>query len=47
MHHQAAADTLVECELLQRIWPKVAAQCTQWRDVRRLAELHQWLRLTR
>lgn len=43
VHHQAAADTLVECELLQRIWPKVAAQCTQWRDVQRLAELHQWL----
>ena len=40
---QAAADTLAECELLQRIWPKVAAQCTSWRDVQRLAAQHRWL----
>lgn len=43
VRHQAAADTLAECDLLQRIWPTVASQCTQWRDVQRLAELHQWL----
>lgn len=43
VRHQAAADTLAECELLQRIWPKLAAQCTRWRDVQRLAELNQWL----
>ena len=41
--HQAAADTLAECELLQRIWPKVAAHCQSWRDVQRLAAQHRWL----
>ncbi len=43
VRHQAAADTLAECELLQRIWPKVAAQCANWRDVQRLAAQHRWL----
>lgn len=43
VRHQAAADTMAECDLLQRIWPKVATQCSQWRDVQRLARLHQWL----
>ena len=43
VRHQATADTLAECELLQRIWPKVAAQCTSWRDVQRLAAQHRWL----
>jgi DNA polymerase-3 subunit epsilon len=41
--HQAAADTLAECELLQRIWPKVAAHCQSWGDVQRLAAQHRWL----
>ena len=43
VRHQAAADTLAECELLQRIWPKVARQCASWRDVRALAAQHRWL----
>jgi len=43
VRHQAAADTLAECELLQRIWPKVAPHCTRWRDVQRLAAQHRWL----
>ena len=43
VRHQAAADTLAECELLQRIWPKVAAQCNDWRDVQRLAAGHRWM----
>ena len=43
VRHQAAADTLAECELLQRIWPKVASQCASWRDVRSLAAQHRWL----
>lgn len=43
VRHQAAADTLAECELLQRIWPRVAAQCGGWRDVRRLAGRHRWI----
>lgn len=43
VRHQAAADTLAECELLQRIWPKVSAQCKNWGDVQRLALQHRWL----
>lgn len=43
VRHQAAADTLAECELLQCIWPRVAAQCHQWQDVRNLASQHRWL----
>lgn len=43
VRHQAAADTLAECELLQHIWPKVAAQCKSWGDVQRLALQHRWL----
>ncbi len=43
VRHQAAADTLAECDLLQRIWPKVAAQCQSWDDVQRLALQHRWL----
>lgn len=41
--HQAAADTLAECDLLLRVWPKVAAECRQWRDVQRLARQRRWL----
>jgi DNA polymerase III subunit epsilon len=41
--HQAAADTLAQCELLQRIWPRVAAQCKSWAEVRHLAAQHRWL----
>jgi DNA polymerase-3 subunit epsilon len=43
VRHQAAADTLAECEVLLRIWPRVAAQCANWRDVERLAALQRWL----
>ncbi len=41
--HQAAADALAECELLLRIWPRVAAECACWRDVQRLAARHRWI----
>jgi DNA polymerase-3 subunit epsilon len=43
VRHQAAADTLAECELLQVIWPRVRAQCTNWAGVERLARQHRWL----
>lgn len=43
VRHQAAADTLAECELLLRIWPKVAAECGSWRDVERLAARRRWI----
>ncbi len=41
--HQAAADTLAECELLLRIWPKMAGQCSAWRDVEKLADQQRWI----
>jgi DNA polymerase-3 subunit epsilon len=41
--HQAAADTLAECELLLRIWPKMAGQCHSWRDVEKLAAHQRWI----
>lgn len=43
VRHQAAADTLAECELLLRIWPRMASQCRSWRDVERLASLQRWV----
>lgn len=42
--HRAAADALAECELLLRIWPRVAAECSDWRGVQRLASRHRWVR---
>lgn len=41
--HQAAADALAECELLLRIWSRVAAECNCWRDVQRLAARRRWI----
>lgn len=41
--HQAAADTLAECELLQRIWPGVTRECRDWAGVVRLAAQRRWL----
>lgn len=43
VRHQAAADTLAECEVLQRIWPRVAEQCVRWQDVERLARQQRWI----
>ena len=41
--HEAAADTWAECELLLRIWPRVAAEAGSWAQVQRLARHHRWL----
>ena len=43
VRHQAAADTLAECELLQHLWPRVAAQCRCWRDVQHLSRQQRWI----
>ena len=43
VRHQAAADTLAECEILLRIWPRVAGQCNCWREVRGLAGQQHWI----
>jgi DNA polymerase III subunit epsilon len=41
--HQAIADTLAECDLLLRIWPRIAAEAGNWRDVEQLAARHRWV----
>jgi DNA polymerase-3 subunit epsilon len=41
--HEAMADVLAECELLQRVWPRVARECRSWREVQRFAGRHAWL----
>jgi len=43
VRHQEAADAWAECEVLQRVWPKLRQECTAWRDVARLARRHRWL----
>ncbi len=41
--HEAAADTFAECEVLQRIWPRIVAQSTGWADILRLEKEGRWL----
>lgn len=41
--HEAAADVMAECDLLQRIWPRVARECGSWKAVQRFAGRHAWL----
>lgn len=41
--HDAAADALVECDLLQRIWPVLAKDCYSWKDLEKRARDRQWL----
>jgi DNA polymerase III subunit epsilon len=43
LRHQAAADAWAECELLLRIWPRIARECASWREVARLAAQHRWV----
>jgi DNA polymerase-3 subunit epsilon len=40
--HEAAADVLAEAELLQRIWPQLAQECSSWREVKRIARARRW-----
>ena len=41
--HEAAADTYAECEVLQRIWPRIARQASGWPDILRLEKEGRWL----
>ena len=41
--HEAMADVLAECELLQMVWPHAAAECGSWPALRRYAGRHRWL----
>ncbi len=43
VRHQAAADTLAQCELLQCIWPVLTKQCKSWADIEGLAKNQRWL----
>ncbi len=43
VRHQAAADTLAQCELLLRIWPRLVRQCQGWRQVQGLASQQRWV----
>lgn len=43
VRHQAAADTLAECEVLLRIWPRLVMQCKSWKDIERLAHRQRWI----
>lgn len=40
--HEATADVMAECDLLQRIWPRVARECGSWRAVSKYASQHNW-----
>lgn len=41
--HEAAADTYAECEVLQRIWPRIAKRAQAWPDILRLEKEGRWL----
>lgn len=41
--HEATADVMAECDLLQRVWPRVARECGSWRAVQKFAARHAWL----
>lgn len=41
--HDAAADALAECDLLQRVWPTLAKDCRSWQDLDRRTRDRQWL----
>ena len=43
LRHQAAADAMAEGELLLRVWPRIAAECGNWRDVERVAARQRWI----
>ena len=43
VRHQAAGDTLAECEVLLRLWPRLLMQCKNWKDIERLAHMQRWI----
>jgi DNA polymerase III subunit epsilon len=40
----AYADAWSESEVLQRLWPSLSRQCSNWRDVKRVALQQRWMR---
>jgi DNA polymerase III subunit epsilon len=42
--HEAAADTYAECELLQRIWPALAKDAKNWKELKALEAYGRSLR---
>lgn len=43
VRHQAVADTLAECEVLLRIWPRLVSECSNWHDMARVAARQRWI----
>jgi DNA polymerase-3 subunit epsilon len=41
--HQAAADSWAQCEVLLRLWPRLAVECGDWRQMRKLAAQAHWV----
>lgn len=44
VRHQAASDAFAQCEVLQRIWPKIRERGKNWHAVERLARQRHWLK---
>jgi DNA polymerase-3 subunit epsilon len=42
--HEAAADTYAECELLQRIWPALAKDAKNWKELKAIEAYGRVLR---
>jgi len=42
--HEAAADTFAECELLQRIWPALAKDAKNWKELKAIEAYGRGLR---
>jgi DNA polymerase III subunit epsilon len=41
--HEAVADCMAECELLQRIWPLVSKEAQDWKALKKLEAMDRWI----
>ncbi|MFM7331475.1 MAG: PolC-type DNA polymerase III [Brachymonas sp.] len=42
--HEAAADTFAECEVLQRLWPQLALDARNWKELKAIEQVGRRLR---
>lgn len=42
--HEAAADTFAECEVLQRLWPQLARDARNWKELKAIEQVGRQLR---
>jgi DNA polymerase III subunit epsilon len=42
--HEAAADTFAECEVLQRLWPQLARDARNWKELKAIEQVGRRLR---